>query len=179
MPRKESMAVSEGNGPIPQYVMPGGSTLEDFRRALSEIRDGILRVFKEDLRSMSQGLAGLEHGARQPLLAIEADGPADKKTRERTEGAVRAVQAMHGDLFPANRVQARPKTTSISYGVKVEPPALLGRDDVVVENDAAAPKSCLSPLEMPTTTTAVAYSPPVKLLQQQVPPSTTQLFGFT
>ena len=49
---------------------------------------------------------------------MEADGPSDTKTRERTEGAAnKAVQAMHGDKFSANRV----------------------------ENGAAAPKSCLSP----------------------------------
>ena len=44
----------------------------------------------------------LEHDARQPRLAMEADGPADTKTRERTEGAATAVQAMHGDSFSAS-----------------------------------------------------------------------------
>ena len=41
----------------------------------------------EDLRRMDQRLASLEQNARQPRLAIEADVPADEKTRERTEGA--------------------------------------------------------------------------------------------
>ena len=159
MPRKEIMAVPEGNGPIPQYVMPGGITLEDFRQALSEMRGNILIEFEEDLRSISQRLASLEHGDRQPRLAMEADGPADKKTREHTEGAVKAVQAMHGDSFSANRVQAGPKTTSTSFGVKAKPPALPCRDDVVVENGAAAPKSCISPLEMRTTTTVGGLLP--------------------
>ena len=36
---------------------------------------------------MDQRLASLEQNARQPRLAIEADVPADEKTRERTEGA--------------------------------------------------------------------------------------------
>ena len=32
---------------------------------------------------------------------MEEDGPADTKTRERTEGAAMAVQAIHGDSFSA------------------------------------------------------------------------------
>ena len=32
MPRKESKAVPEGNGSIPQYVMLDGITLADFQR---------------------------------------------------------------------------------------------------------------------------------------------------
>ena len=36
--------------------------------------------------------------------------------------------------------------------MKAEPPALPCRDDVLVENGAAMPKSCISPLEMRTTT---------------------------
>ncbi|CAM9461205.1 unnamed protein product, partial [Ascophyllum nodosum] len=78
----------------------------------------------QDLRRVDQRLASLEQDARQPRLAMEADVPADKKTRERTEGAAKAVQAMHGDSFSANRVQAGPNTTSTSFGVKAKPPAL-------------------------------------------------------
>ena len=91
MPRKESMVVPEGNGPIPQYVMPGEITLEDFRRAVSEMWGEILREYKEDLREIHQRLASLEHDARQPRPAMEADVQADTKTRERTEGAAKAV----------------------------------------------------------------------------------------
>ena len=101
---------------------------------------------------MDQRLTSLEHGARQPHLAKEAE--TDKKTRKCTEGAAKAVQAMHGDSFTANRVQADPNTTSTSFGVKTGPPALPCRDDFVVENGAAALKSSLSPLEMCTTTVA-------------------------
>ena len=41
MTRKKSMAVPEGNSPIPQnaYVMVHGITLEDFRRIMSEAMD--------------------------------------------------------------------------------------------------------------------------------------------
>ena len=40
---------------------------------------------------MDQRLTSLEQDARQPRLAMEADGLADTKTRERTEGAATAV----------------------------------------------------------------------------------------
>ena len=75
----------------------------------------------------------------------------DTKTRERTEGAATAVQAKHGDSCSSKRVQAGP-TCSTNFGVEAEPPALPCRDDVLVENCAAVPKSCLSPLEMRTPT---------------------------
>ena len=93
---------------------------------------------------------------------MEADGPADTKTHERTEGAAKAVQAMNGDSFSANQVDPGPKTNSTSFGVKAEPPALPCRDDVVVENGAAAPKSCILPLEMHTTSVAGGLLPTSK-----------------
>ena len=108
---------------------------------------------------MDQRLAGLEHDARQSRPAMEADGPADTKTRERTEGAATAIQAMHGDSFSADRVQTGPKTTSTNFGAKAEPPALPCTDDAVVENGATAPKSCLSPLEMCSPTVAGGLLP--------------------
>ena len=116
------------------------------------------RERKEDLRRIDQRLASLEQHARHPRLAMEADESADEKTRERTEGAAKAVQAMHRDNFSANRVQDGP-ATSITFGVKAEPPALPCRDNVSVENGAAAPKSCLSPLKMRTTTVAGGLLP--------------------
>ena len=75
MPRKESETVPEGDGPIPQYVIPGGITLEGFRRAVPEMWGKVLREYKKDLTSLDQRLAGLEQDARQPRLAMEADGP--------------------------------------------------------------------------------------------------------
>ena len=159
MPQKESMPAPEGNGPIPQYAIPGGITLKDFRRALSEIRGKILGEFKEDLRSMYQHLASLQHDARQSRPAMETDVQVDTKTRERTEGAAKAVQAMNGDSFSAKRTQDGSKSSTI-FDEKVEPPALPCRDDVVAKNGAAAPKSCLSPLKMRTTTAAGGLLPP-------------------
>ena len=83
-----------------------------------------------------------------------ADGPANTKTRERTESAATAVQAMHRDNFSACRVDPGPKANSASFGVMAEPPDLPCREDVLVEDGAAAPKLCLLSLEMrsPTTT---------------------------
>ena len=60
---------------------------------------------------------------------------------------------MHGDSCTAQKVQDGPKT-SISFGVKAEPPDLPCRENVLVENGAAAPKSCLPPLEMRATSAA-------------------------
>ena len=147
MSRKESKAVPEGEDPIPQYVMPGRVTLEDFRRVMLKVWDRKLHKLTEDLRRTDQRLA-----------SIEADGPADEETRERSEGAAKAVQAIHGDRCSANRVDPDPMC-STSFGVKVEPPALPCRDDVLVENGAAAPKSGLSPLEMHSTAAAGGLLP--------------------
>ena len=98
-------------------------------------------------KGTSRREASLEHTARQLRPAMEADGPADTKTREHTEGATTAVQTMHGDSCTAQKVQDEPKT-SISFGVKVEPPDLPFREDVLLENGAASPKSCLPSSKM-------------------------------
>ena len=79
---------------------------------------------------------------------MAVDGHTSTKTRERTEGAATAVQAVHGDSCSVTRVDPGPKTNSTSFSVKAESPALPCRDDVLVENGAASPKSCLSSLEM-------------------------------
>ena len=68
-------------------------------------------------RLLEQHLASSEQDARQSRLAMEADGPANTKTRERTKGAAKAVQEMHGDSCIAQRVRDGPKT-STSFGVK-------------------------------------------------------------
>ena len=122
-----------------------GSYFDRWNRKLDEISD--------EMRVMDQHVRSLEHGARQQRLAMEADGPANTKTRERTEGAAPAVQAMHEDCCTVQKVQGGPKT-SISFGVKAEPPDLPCREDVLVEDGAAAPKSYLPSLEMRTTTAA-------------------------
>ena len=99
-------------------------------------------------RLLEQHLTSLEQNARQPRLAVVAGGPANTKTRELTEGAATAAQAMHGDSCSATRVDPGPKTNSTSFGMKAEPHVLPCRNDVLVENGDASPKSCLPSVEM-------------------------------
>ena len=155
MLRKESKTVPEGNYPTPRdaYVM---ITREELRRVPSKSMSEAFGEFKEGLRRIDQRLASLEQDARQPRLAMEASVPADKKSRERTEGAVTAVQAKRGGSCSAKRVHPGPKS-STSFGLKAEPPALPRRDDVLVDNGAAMPKSCPSPLEMRTPRAAGGF----------------------
>ena len=114
----------------------------------------------ETTRILELHLASLEQDARQPRLAMEADGPADTKTRERTESAATAVQAMHGDSCSANRVDPDPMC-STSFGDDCTGPPTLpcSREDGLVDNGAAAPKSCLSLLEMRSPTAAGGLLP--------------------
>ena len=127
------------------------SDFEEQKKILDNFMDDITRYF-------DQHAARLEQDTRQPSLAMEADGHANTKTRERTEGAATAVEAMRGDIFSARRVEPGPKT-STSFGVKDEPPALPCRDDVVVESGDTAPKSCLPFLEMRSSTAAGGLVP--------------------
>ena len=113
-----------------------------------------------EMRKMGEHVTRLEHEARQPRLAMEADGPADTtKTRERTEGAATAVQAMRADCFSARRVEPGPTTNSTNFGVKAETPALPCRDDVVVESGPAASESCLPSMDMHSSTAAGGLVP--------------------
>ena len=61
---------------------------------------------------------------------------------------------MRGDSFSACRVEPGSKINSTSFGMMAEPPALPCRDDVLVENGDASPKSCLPSLEMRSPTAA-------------------------
>ena len=161
MLREESEAVSEGNGPVhrEEKIGFGQSALADeYRevRNLSKQQEIRLEMITRLLEQLSECL---EHEARQSRLAMEADRPADTKTRERTEGTATAVQAMRGDAFSARRVKSGPNTNSTSFGVKVEPPALPCRDNVVVESRGAASESCLPSLEMHSSTAAGGVVP--------------------
>ena len=104
MPWKDCEAVSEGNGPVHQgeeFEFGQPAPVDEFR----EIRSQFSKL-KELMRRLEQHVTSLEHGARQPRLAIEADGQADTKTRERTEGPATAVQeclgiaSLHAGLNP-------------------------------------------------------------------------------
>ena len=65
-------------------------------------------------RGTSQRAPSLEQNARQSRLAMEVDEPANTKTRERTEGAATAVQAMRGDSRSADRVDSDPMCSTSS-----------------------------------------------------------------
>ena len=168
MLRKASKTVPEGNGPVPQKeeLESGQLTMGDGCRLLVETLDRQLERMDsyfdgldDKMREMDQHLTRLEHGARQPRLAVEADGQASTKTRERTEGAATAVQAMRGDCFSARRVEPGPTTNSTSIGMKANPPALPSWDDSVVECGSAAFKSCLLSMEMRPSTAAGGLVP--------------------
>ena len=150
MLRKESEAVYEGNGPAHQEekIVYGQPALADEYREMRSLSKQQEKRLDRITRFLEQLSECLEYEARQPRLAMEADGQADTKTRERTEGAATAVQAMRGDCFSARRVEPGPNTNSTSFGVKAELPALPCKDDVVVECGAAASGSCLPSLEM-------------------------------
>ena len=157
MLRQESEAVPEGNGLVHQEekFRPCQPAPVDVFQRIDEIWD---RGLDTIMRYLEQHSASQEEDARQPRLVMETDGPANTKTRERTEGAATAVQAMHRDSCTAQKVQDGPKT-SISFGVKAEPPALPCREDVLIEDGAAAPKSCLLSLEMRRTAAAGGLVP--------------------
>ena len=120
--------------------------------------DKFLQEYEENWSSVDQRLIRLDHDARQPYLAMEADGPASTKTRKRTEGAATAVEAMDEDSCTAQKVQDGPKT-STCFGMMAEPPDLPCRDDVVVESGDAVPKSCLPSFKMRITTVAGGLLP--------------------
>ena len=83
------------------------SYFDRWNRKLDEILD--------EMRVKDQHATSLEQDARQPRLPMEADGPANTKTRERTEGAATAVRAMHGDVFLlAGLIPARSPTRPVS-----------------------------------------------------------------
>ena len=112
--RKESESVCKDNGPVPRQEEfgPDQPTLRDvyrlferFERELKGVKSHLDKtvMLANEMRGTRQRLAGLEQDARQPLLAMEADGQADTKTPERTEGAAKAVQAMHGYICSVHR----------------------------------------------------------------------------
>ena len=155
-------AVSEGNGPIPQLeeYRSGQPTLagafREIRKKLDKFHDEMTILFGQFSARQEYFL---ERDARQSRLAMEADGHANTKTQGRMEGVTIAVQAMRGDSCTTDKkVQDEPKT-SITFGVEAEPPDLPCREDVLVEDGATAPESCLPSLEMRSPTAAGGLLP--------------------
>ena len=126
MPWMENNAISGEKGSPPQYESWSGDMkiANLFQMLCKHIdipfdqQNKILDQIMKMTRGTSQRAASLQHDAQQPRLAMEADGPANTKTRERTEGAPTAVQAKGGDSCTAQKVQDGPKTLT-SFGMKV------------------------------------------------------------
>ena len=118
-----------------------------------------LDEISDERKNMDNNVTRLEHGARQPRLAMEADRDTDTKTRERMESAATAVKAMREDCLSARRVEPGPTTDSTSFGVKAEPPAFPCRDDVVVVCGTVASVSCVPSLQMRSSTAAGGLVP--------------------
>ena len=149
MSRMLGKNVPESNGPV--------SHQDEF---WSDMK---LDELTENLKRENQHVVNFEQDARQPRLTMVVDVKVDKKTHERTAGATTAVQAMHGDSVSANRVDSDPKRSTSFGDDSPGPPALpCSRDGALVGNGAAAPKSCLSPLEMRSPTAAGGLRPAVK-----------------
>ena len=157
MLRKASEAVSEGKGPIPQQE-EFGSGQPTLAGAFREIKER-LEECHDEMTGLFEQLAGrLEQDARQQRHTMEAD-ETNTKTRERTEGAAIAVQAMRGDSYATQQKVQDEAKTSITFGVEAEPSDLPCRDDVLVEGGDAAPRSCLPSLEMRSPTAAAGLFP--------------------
>ena len=114
----------------------------------------------DQMRATKQRLAGLKQAARQPRLAMETNVPSSTKTSERTEGAAAAVQVKHGENCFANHVDPDLMCLT-SFGDDSTGPAALpySRDNALVGNGAAVPKSCISPVEMHVLTAAGGLLP--------------------
>ena len=107
------------------------------------------------MEMVDQRVANLEQDARQPRLVMKANGPADTKTRECTESAAKAVEAMRGDSCSANRVDPDPMCSTSFGDDSTGPPAHpCSKEDALVDNGAAGSKSCLSPFEVCSPTAA-------------------------
>ena len=114
----------------------------------------------DEMRATKQRLAGLEQDARQPRLAREADVLSYTKTREGTEGATAVIQAKHGESCSTEQGRSRPDVSDHFGDDSIGFPALpWSWDDALVGNGAAAPKSCLLPLELRPPTAAGGVHP--------------------
>ena len=127
-----------------------------FDRQLNQMKS-YFDEFTEKMRETRQRSASLEQDAQQSRLVMEADVTSDKKTRKRTESAAAAERVISGDNSPAQVDTDAIRSTS--FGMKSEPLALSRRDDVLVDRGVAAPRSCLSPVEMRTLTAAGGLLP--------------------
>ena len=117
-----------------------------------EKSDRQLDELMEKARETNRRLAGLLHGDQQPRLAMEADVKSDTNTRKRMED-VPADRVMSGDSS-STQIDPDPMCLTSFGDYSTEPLALPRKDDAQVDRGAAAPKPCLSPVEMRTLTAA-------------------------
>ena len=105
------------------------------------------------MRAIIQRLGGVEQDARQLRLTTEADVPTDAKTCKHMEDDA-ADQVKYRNSYSGKRIDAGPPMCLTSFGNDfTESPALpCCRDDAMVDKGTAAPKTCLSPVEMRTPT---------------------------
>ena len=94
----------------------------------------------DEMRVMDQHVTSLEQDAPQSRVAMESNGPANTKTRERTEGAATtAVQTMRGDSYSADRVDPDPMCPISSGNDCTGPPAPpCSGENALVDNRTAA-----------------------------------------
>ena len=160
MLRKASEAVPEGNDPAPQkeQLGSGQSTMEDVYRMMKEAFDRWDNQLDEISDEMNKRLTRLEHETRQPRLAIEADGPADKDSRGHGGPRNSSTSNAWGWLFCTPGCTP-PKHQLDQFGVKAEPPALPCKDDSVVGCSATVSESCLPSSEMRSSIAAGGLVP--------------------
>ena len=111
MPRKQGKAISESNGPVPYHDEFGSrepmmaDLYRMFEKQFDRTDKNLERMSELTgmLKVINKRLAGLEHEARQPRLAPEADAESASKTRKRTEDAA-VDRAKHEDKSSAARV---------------------------------------------------------------------------
>ena len=112
---ENNVVSGEKGSPHRDEYWSGDIKITDFFRMLCEGMDSrfdqlekMLYEIMKITRRTSQRVSRLGQDARQSRFAMEADGHANRKTRERTEGAATAVQAMHGDSCSADRADPDP-----------------------------------------------------------------------
>ena len=96
-------SIKKGNKPCTNFKL--AKLVDKPQKRNFDQQENNLFAFME---MVDQRVASLEQDAQQPRLAMEADGPADTKTCERTEGAAKVTHAMHRNSCSANRVDSDP-----------------------------------------------------------------------
>ena len=115
------------------------------------------------MRAINQCLAGLQHQAQQPRLLTETNVKIDIKSRKHMECAA-ANGIKHGYTSFA-RVDHDPMRQTSFGDDFTESPALICRDDALVDEGAEAPKPCLLRGEM-RQHPPLAYCSPAQPLQR-------------